>query len=68
MLPTLSAAEAARLGVPNLGRPDAAFANISRYESIGRSRYHGLTVALNLRRRSAGATARGSYTLSHSDR
>jgi hypothetical protein len=42
--PTLSAAEAARLSVPNLGRPNSSFGNINRFESIGRSRYDGLTL------------------------
>ncbi len=35
--PTLSAAEAAAQGVPNLGRPDPRYANVSRFESIGQS-------------------------------
>jgi hypothetical protein len=62
-VPTLSAAEAARQGVPNLGRPDLRFANISRFESIGRSQYDGLTVSLQSRGHRWGEL-RGSYTLS----
>jgi hypothetical protein len=61
--PTLSAARAAQLGVPNLGRPDARFANISRFESIGRSQYDGLTVSVQTRGHRWGEL-RGSYTLS----
>ena len=53
----------ASAGVPNLGRPDPRYANVSRYESSGDSYYHGLTVSLNRRfRRWLGA--RVSYTLS----
>src|SRR5215510_5350154 len=53
----------ASAGVPNQGRPNANFANISRYESSGDSYYNGLTVSLNRRfRRWAGA--RLSYTFS----
>jgi hypothetical protein len=61
--PTLSAAEAAARGVPNLGRPDPRFANISRFESLGRSAYDGLTVSAR-GRFGAWASARASYTLS----
>jgi hypothetical protein len=61
--PTLSAAQAAQLGIANLGRPDARYANISRFESIGRSRYDGLTVSLQTREH-RWAELRGSYTLS----
>ncbi|MBD0371207.1 MAG: TonB-dependent receptor [Pyrinomonadaceae bacterium] len=62
-VPTLSAAEAARLGVPNLGRPDSRYANISRFESVGDSYYNGLTVSLN-RRASDWSSIRFSYTYS----
>ncbi|HZS03778.1 MAG TPA: carboxypeptidase regulatory-like domain-containing protein [Blastocatellia bacterium] len=62
-VPTLTAADAARLGVPNLGRPNPDFANISRYESAGDSNYNGLTVALN-RRFTRWMGARLSYTFS----
>jgi hypothetical protein len=62
-VPTLSAAAAAARGVPNLGRPDPRFANVSRFESIGRSSYDGLVVSLRSRL-GMWATVRGSYTLS----
>lgn len=62
-VPTLSAAEAARLGVENLGRPNPNFGNISRFESSGNSYYNALTVSLNRRFRS-WAGWRASYTLS----
>jgi hypothetical protein len=61
--PMLSAAQAAQLGVPNLGRPDSRYANISRFESIGRSQYDGVTVSLQTRGHRWGEL-RGSYTLS----
>jgi Carboxypeptidase regulatory-like domain/TonB dependent receptor len=44
-VPTLTAAQAAAQGIPNLGRPDPNYANISRYGSLGRSQYDGLTVS-----------------------
>jgi len=50
-------------GVPNQGRPNPNFANISRFEGSGDSYYDGLMVSLNRRfRRWAGA--RLSYTFS----
>lgn len=50
-------------GVPNQGRPNPNFANISRFEGSGDSYYNGLTVSLNQRfRRWAGG--RVSYTFS----
>ncbi len=50
-------------GVPNQGRPNPNFANMSRFESSGDSYYNGLTVSLNQRfRRWAGG--RLSYTFS----
>ena len=61
--PTLSAADAAPLGIPNLGRPDPRYGNISRFESIGQSQYDGLTVSV----RSLGprwGDLRAAYTLS----
>ncbi len=61
--PTLSAAEAAARGVANLGRPDPGFANVSRFESLGRSAYDGLTVSAR-GRFGTWASARASYTLS----
>ena len=62
-VPTLSAAEAAARGVPNLGRPDSSYGNVSQYQALGHSWYDGLT--FSLRRRFAGWTsARVSYTFS----
>ena len=53
-------------GVPNLGRPDPRFANVSRFESLGRARYDALTVSL--RRQFTGSFgARLSYTLSKAE-
>ncbi|HEU4597726.1 MAG TPA: TonB-dependent receptor, partial [Pyrinomonadaceae bacterium] len=53
----------ASAGVPNLGRPDPRFANVSRFESSGDSFYDGLLVSFK-RRFSRWAQARVSYTLS----
>lgn len=50
-------------GVPNQGRPNPNFANISRYESSGDSYYNGLMVSLN-RRFKRWAGGRLSYTFS----
>jgi len=50
-------------GVPNLGRPDPRFANVSRFESSGESDYNGLTVSLN-RRFQRWYGVRVAYTLS----
>jgi len=61
-VPTLTAAQAALLGIPNLGRPDPNFANISQFESAGDSYYNAMTVALN-KRATRWATFRFSYTL-----
>jgi len=63
--PTLSAADAAARGVPNLGRPDSRFGNVGRFESIGRSEYNGLTVSLKASR-SSWLNARLAYTFSRS--
>ncbi|HYO91384.1 MAG TPA: TonB-dependent receptor, partial [Pyrinomonadaceae bacterium] len=62
-VPMLSAAEATRLGIPNLGRPDPRYANVSRFESAGNSYYDGLTVSLN-RRSTRWSSVRLSYTYS----
>jgi hypothetical protein len=62
-VPTLRAAEAARLGIPNLGRPDPNFGNISQYDSIGDSWFDGVTVSLETRRAVWGRL-RLSYTRS----
>ncbi|HJU56307.1 MAG TPA: carboxypeptidase regulatory-like domain-containing protein [Pyrinomonadaceae bacterium] len=53
----------ASAGVPNLGRPDPSFGNISRFESSGRSRYNALVVAFN-KRATRWTSARVSYTFS----
>jgi Carboxypeptidase regulatory-like domain/TonB dependent receptor len=53
----------ASAGVPNLGRPDPRFANISRFESSGDSHYDGMLVSFR-RRFNGWAQARVSYTLS----
>jgi hypothetical protein len=50
-------------GVPNLGRPDPAWGNISRYESAGDSYYNGMVVSFN-KRAARWANLRVSYTLS----
>jgi hypothetical protein len=53
---------AASAGVPNLGRPDPNWGNISRYESSGDSSYDGMIVSFN--KRAGWAAVRVSYTLS----
>jgi hypothetical protein len=53
----------ASAGVPNLGRPDPRFGNISRFESAGDSYYDGMVVSFK-RRFGRRAQARVSYTLS----
>ncbi|HEX8098418.1 MAG TPA: TonB-dependent receptor [Pyrinomonadaceae bacterium] len=53
----------ASAGLFNLGRPDARFANVSRYESSGDSYYDGMTVSLN-KRAGKWTSLRLSYTLS----
>jgi Carboxypeptidase regulatory-like domain/TonB dependent receptor-like, beta-barrel len=58
-VPTATAGQ----GVPNLGRPDPRVANNSQFQSIGQSRYDGVTVAFDMRA-TAGASLRVSYTLS----
>ena len=63
--PTLTAAQATALGVPNLGRPNPNFGNISRYEAIGASRYDGVTASLTLHSARWGQL-RVAYTLSKS--
>jgi hypothetical protein len=65
-VPTLTPAAAAAAGIPNLGRPNPDYANISRYDSIGDSWFDGLTLALNTRP-AAWGTARVSYTLSSAE-
>lgn len=53
----------ASAGIPNLGRPDPNWGNISRYESSGESFYNGLIVSFN-KRPTRWAGLRASYTLS----
>ena len=53
----------ASAGVPNLGRPDPDWGNISRFESSGRSNYDGMVVSFN-KRAARWANVRVSYTLS----
>jgi hypothetical protein len=53
----------ASAGVPNLGRPDPNWGNISRYEGSGVSYYNGMVVSFN-KRAARWANARVSYTLS----
>ena len=50
-------------GVPNLGRPDPNWGNISRFESAGSSAYDGMVVSFN-KRAARWANLRVSYTLS----
>jgi len=53
----------ASAGVPNLGRPDPNWGNISRFESSGNSYYDGMVMSFN-QRASRWSTVRVSYTLS----
>jgi hypothetical protein len=62
-VPTLTAAEAAAQGIPNLGRPDPTIGNNARFQSLGTSDYDGLTLAVHANARRIG-TLRLSYTLS----
>jgi hypothetical protein len=64
-VPTLTAAEAAARGIPNLGRPDPRVGNDSQFQSIGRSTSNALTVSARMSGGRAG-THRLSYTLSKS--
>lgn len=52
----------ASAGVPNLGRPDPNWGNISRFEGSGNSYYDGMVVSFN-QRATRWATMRLSYTL-----
>ena len=62
-VPTLTAAQAAAIGDPNLGRPDPRFGNNGQFQSIGQSQYDGMTLALNGQQGPWG-TLRLSYTFS----
>ena len=53
----------ASAGIPNLGRPDPNWGNISRFESSSNSYYDGMVVSLN-KRAARWANVRVSYTLS----
>jgi hypothetical protein len=53
----------ASAGIPNLGRPDPNWGNISRFESSGNSYYDGMVVSFN-KRAARWANMRVSYTLS----
>ena len=53
----------ASAGIPNLGRPDPNWGNISRFESSGNSYYDGMVVSFN-KRAAQWANVRVSYTLS----
>jgi hypothetical protein len=64
-VPTLNSQQAQQLGIANLGRPDPAFGNISRYESAGDSYYDALVFSLR-KRAGEWASLRLSYTLSKS--
>jgi hypothetical protein len=65
-VPTLTAAQAAAAGVPNLGRPNPNYGNISQYDAIGDAWFHGFTASLETRRAVWGRV-RVSYTLSKSE-
>ena len=64
-VPTLTAAEANARGIPNLGRPDSRFGNISRYEGSGDSYYNGLLLSIRAQP-SRNASVRVSYNYSKS--
>ncbi len=53
----------ASAGVPNLGRPDANWGNIGRFEGSGDSYYDGMVVSFN-KRAARWANVRVSYTWS----
>ena len=53
----------ASAGIPNLGRPDPNWGNISRFESSGNSSYDGMVVSLN-QRATRWSSLRVSYTFS----
>jgi hypothetical protein len=62
-VPTLSAADAVALGIPNLGRPDPTIGNNNMFEDSANSIYHGM--GLSLRHRfHRGHQFQISYTLS----
>jgi hypothetical protein len=63
-VPTLTAAQAAAMGVANLGRPDPRYGNISQYDALGDAWFDGFTASLDTRHAPWGR-ARVSYTLSN---
>ena len=65
-VPTLTAAQAAALGVANLGRPNPNFGNISQYDALGDAWFNGLTLSLETRHAPWGGV-RVSYTLSKAE-
>jgi hypothetical protein len=62
-VPRYSAAEAAALGIPNLGRPDSRYGNVSRYEGSGDSYYNGFLFSAR-GRVARGLDLRVSYNFS----
>jgi hypothetical protein len=62
-VPTLTLTRSRQLGIPNLGRPDTDWGNISRFESSGDSYYDGLLVSFK-KRIAQSSELRLSYTLS----
>ncbi|HYI97849.1 MAG TPA: carboxypeptidase regulatory-like domain-containing protein [Bryobacteraceae bacterium] len=62
-VPTLTAQEANAAGIPNLGRPDSRYGNVSRYEGSGDSYFNGLLVSARSRF-SRSAELQVAYTLS----
>jgi hypothetical protein len=63
-VPTLTAAQAAILGVANLGRPDPRYGNVGQYDALGDAWFNGFTASLDTRHAPWGR-ARVSYTLSN---
>jgi hypothetical protein len=49
--------------LPNLGRPDPRFANVTRFESLGRSAYHAMTLVVAGTLRVGQARAEESHKL-----
>jgi hypothetical protein len=62
-VPTLSAAQAAALGVANLGRRDLTVANNTQYRGVGESQYNSVSLSAKLDDPRWGVL-RASYTLS----
>ncbi len=62
-VPAYSAAEAIARGIPNLGRPDPRYANVTRFESIGRSAFDALTFSVRAKP-ARWLETRASYTFS----